>query len=269
MSKHKGKIIIAVLILSTLALTFLWEGGYFRSGQPHVQGSLANKKIGEEYPRQDFIGEELISNPKSTIGKSDKNEGFLDKDDGLGEKAYQAEKAENDIDDDNKSIQEKKPDTLTRDEKPNPVEPQDTTIEEIAYTCILSVKCDTILDNMDYLAEEKLGLVPGDGIIFKAREVVFYEGESVFNLLQREMKKNKIHMEFRNVPVYNSAYILAINNIYEFDVGQLSGWVYKVNDWFPNYGVSRYKLEEGDIVEFVYTCDLGRDTGGYNDLGGQ
>jgi hypothetical protein len=91
--------------------------------------------------------------------------------------------------------------------------------------------------------------------------VVFYEGESAFNLLQREMKRAKIHMEFMNTPIYNSAYIEAINNLYEFDAGELSGWLYSVNDWYPNYGCSRYQLKDGDKIVWNYTCDLGRDLG--------
>lgn len=154
--------------------------------------------------------------------------------------------------------------------KPVPVEPQDTKVTDKSMTCILSVSCATILDNMKDLDKEKIELVPEDGVIFKATEVTFYEGESVFNVLQREMKKNKIHMEFVNTPLYNSAYIEGINNIYEFDCGELSGWMYKVNGWFPNYGCSRYQLKEGDVIEWVYTCDLGRDVGDqYYDIGGE
>jgi uncharacterized membrane-anchored protein len=57
-------------------------------------------------------------------------------------------------------------------------------------------------------------------------------------------------------------YIQGINNIYEFDAGALSGWMYRVNGWFPNYGASRYVVQQGDVIEWVYTCDLGRDVGG-------
>lgn len=154
--------------------------------------------------------------------------------------------------------------------KPVPVEPQDTKVTDKSMTCTLSVSCATILDNMKDLDKEKIELVPEDGVIFKATEVTFYEGESVFNVLQREMKKNKIHMEFVNTPLYNSAYIEGINNLYEFDCGELSGWMYKVNGWFPNYGCSRYQLKEGDVIEWVYTCDLGRDVGDqYYDIGGE
>ncbi|MCL1835186.1 MAG: DUF4430 domain-containing protein [Oscillospiraceae bacterium] len=146
--------------------------------------------------------------------------------------------------------------------RPAPVEPQDAEVGDGSFTVTLSVHCDTILDNMNLLNNEKHELVPADGVIFPATAVTAYEGESVFNILQREMRRAGIHMTFRNTPIYNSAYIEAINNLYEFDVGELSGWMYKVNDWYPNYGCSRYQLEPGDVIVLNYTCDLGRDLPG-------
>lgn len=152
--------------------------------------------------------------------------------------------------------------------KPLPVEPQDVTISDKAYTCTLSVRCDTILDHMDWLTPEKTELVPKDGVIFPTTQVTFYEGESVFNVLQRELKQAKIHMEFVNTPIYNSAYMEGIHNLYELDCGELSGWMYKVNGWFPNYGSSRYGLKDGDVIEWVFTCNLGVDVGGSVAAGG-
>ncbi len=152
--------------------------------------------------------------------------------------------------------------------KPLPVEPQDAVFSDTVYTCTLSVRCDTILDNMDWLNPEKVELVPEDGVIFPSTQVTFYEGENVFNVLQREMKKAKIHMEFSDTPMYNSAYIEGINNLYEFDCGEQSGWMYSVNGWFPNYGCSRYQLKDGDVVEWVYTCTLGKDVDGSRAIGG-
>jgi len=145
--------------------------------------------------------------------------------------------------------------------KPEPVEPQDVTVGSGSFTVTLSVRCDMIQSNMNLLNKEKHELVPADGVIFPATAVTVYEGESVFNILQREMRRARIHMEFRNTPIYNSAYIMGINNLYEFDVGELSGWMYMVNGWFPNYGCSRYQLQPGDVIEWHYTCDLGRDLG--------
>lgn len=154
--------------------------------------------------------------------------------------------------------------------KPTPVEPQQTQVDKKkVYSCTLSVSCGTILNNMKNLDPNKAELVPVDGIIFPSSKVGFYEGESVFDVLSRVLKENKIHMEYVNTPIYNSAYIEGIHNLYEFDCGELSGWMYKVNDWFPNYGCSRYQLKDGDVVEWLYTCDLGRDIGGDYAAGGE
>jgi len=151
--------------------------------------------------------------------------------------------------------------------KPVPVEPQDAVITDTEYTCTLSISCAAINDNLGWLDPDKAELVPEDGWLLKPTQVTFYGGESVFNVLQRTCKQQSIHMEYTNTPIYNTAYIEGIGNLYEFDCGELSGWMYEVNDWFPNYGCSRYQLQDGDVVEWMYTCNLGVDIGGYNDIG--
>ena len=129
-------------------------------------------------------------------------------------------------------------------------------------TCTVSISCASILDHMELCKVEKQSLVPADGWILQPVEAAFTEGESVFDVLQRVCRENKIHMEFTDTPLYQSAYIEGIANLYEFDCGDRSGWMYRVNGWFPNYGCSRYELQDGDTVEWVYTCELGDDVGG-------
>ena len=94
------------------------------------------------------------------------------------------------------------------------------------------------------------------------RTVEFIEGESVFDVLLRETRAAKLHMEYVDTPGYGSTYIEGIGNLYEFDCGDLSGWMYCVNGIFPNYGCSQYTLADGDVIEWLYTCDLGKDVGG-------
>ena len=147
---------------------------------------------------------------------------------------------------------------------PPPAEPQETQLGETAYTCTLSISCAAILEHLDWLDQSKTELVPEDGWILEPTQVTFYEGESVFNVLQRTCKQEKIHMEFTDTPFYNSAYIEGIHNLYEFDCGDRSGWTYRVNGWFPNYGSSRYLLQDGDEVSWEYTCDLGTGVNGYS-----
>lgn len=146
--------------------------------------------------------------------------------------------------------------------KQKPVEPEDVEIDESkAETCYFSISCETILNSMDDLKAGKEAVVPENGVIFERSEVTFYEGESVFDILQRETRENKIHMEYTFTPGFNSNYIEGIGNLYELDCGPNSGWMYCVNDWYPNYGCSRYQVQPGDEIEWNYTCDGGRDLG--------
>ena len=145
-----------------------------------------------------------------------------------------------------------------------PVEPGEMEVDkQETFTCYLSISCKTILNNMSDLKEGKEVLVPADGMLLHRTAVNFHAGESVYDILKRVTMANRIHMESSFTPMYNSAYIKGVGNLYEFDCGSGSGWMYCVNGWFPNYGVSRYVPQNGDEVQIIYTCDLGRDIGGH------
>ena len=135
------------------------------------------------------------------------------------------------------------------------------TSDDDAMYCTLYITCASILDHMDDFDSSKEDLLPSDGVIYKEKKVEFAKGDTVFDVLQRETKSNKIHMEFTKTPIYKSNYIEGINNIYEFDCGPLSGWMYSVNGSFPQYGCSGYKLKNGDKIKWIYSCELGRDIG--------
>ena len=137
--------------------------------------------------------------------------------------------------------------------------PEETPKEN---TVTMSISCAALLDHMDWLDPDKTELVPEDGWILKPVTLPLEEGESVFDLLLRVAKANKIHMEYSESPMYGSAYIEGIYNLYELDAGAGSGWMYSVNGWYPNYGCSGYMLEPGDVVEWRYTCETGEDIGG-------
>ena len=139
-------------------------------------------------------------------------------------------------------------------------ETEASAAEDEEYLCSIAINCEAILDNMDKLDPDKAELVPENGILFAAEGIAFEPGETVFGLLRRTTRENKIHMEFVNSPD-GSSYIEGIGNIYEFDCGELSGWLFKVNGEFPGMSASQYELVNGDAVQWVYSCDLGRDVG--------
>ena len=144
---------------------------------------------------------------------------------------------------------------------PQTVPPETTTLP-IAGSCILSIYCDTILNNMGSLAPGKAEFVPEDGVILMPLAVNFYDGETVFDVLKRVCDRAGIQIEYSWTSLYDSYYVEGINNLYEFDCGFTSGWMYKVNGWFPNYGCSDYTLKDGDVIVWCYTCEgLGTDVG--------
>ncbi len=136
---------------------------------------------------------------------------------------------------------------------------ENQTTTQKKNTCTISISCATILNNMDSLDKDKKSLVPSDGWILKEQTVVFNEGDSIFDVLQKVCMDNKIHMESSWTPLYNSAYIEGIYNLYEFDCGSLSGWMYNVDGEFFNSGSSKLKVQNGDNIRWVYTCNLGKD----------
>ena len=139
-----------------------------------------------------------------------------------------------------------------------------TTTQPQTLYCTLSIDCKTLLDHLDELESGKRALVPANGVLLSARSVSFTEGESVFDVLKRVCRQNGLQMEFTMTPVYQSAYIEGIGNLYEFDGGPTSGWMYSVNGVYPNCGCSAYTLQNGDTVLWRYTCALGADIGGRN-----
>ncbi len=116
----------------------------------------------------------------------------------------------------------------------------------------LTVDCSDILTDINSLKKEKHGLVPDSGIVFSATDIEITEGESVFDVLKRALTAFGVHLEFSLAPVYNSAYIEGIGNIYEFDCGERSGWKYSVNGEYPRVDCSDYKVKPGDKIVFVY-----------------
>ena len=128
-------------------------------------------------------------------------------------------------------------------------------------TCTLEIRCDTLLDKLDKLNAGKSALVPEDGTLLAKTTVSFEPGESVFDVFRRCLREQNIHFEYVDARAYDSVYIEGIGNLYEYDCGEQSGWLYFVNGISPGLGCSGYSVSDGDEIVFAYTCDLGADLG--------
>lgn len=138
-----------------------------------------------------------------------------------------------------------------------------TDADANTVSCEVSISCATLLDHMDELKENKKKLVPPDGMLLKTTTVKVKKGSSVFDVLCNATKANKVHLEYTFTQAYKSYYIEGIGNLYAFDCGELSGWMYSVNGKFSEYGCSSYTVQDGDVIKWLYTCDYGKDVGDY------
>lgn len=81
------------------------------------------------------------------------------------------------------------------------------------------------------------------------------KGSSVRYLL--EIMLNKYGMSYKT----DASYVSGINDLWEFDNGSRSGWLYMVNRTSPQVGYSEYILNDGDEVQWYYTDDYNKDNG--------
>ncbi len=116
----------------------------------------------------------------------------------------------------------------------------------------MSIECGNIADK-----HSQYSYIPSDGIILDCEEFIISEGDTVYDILIEAAKKYSIHIE--NNGNNEMAYIAGINYIYEFDYGDLSGWMFLVNGKEASVGCTSYKLSDGDSIEWKYTLELGKD----------
>ena len=124
--------------------------------------------------------------------------------------------------------------------------------------CYVTVNCQKAVESSE-LNETMRSILPKDGIVLDRYEVRYDDGASAFDVILKAVKDNKIHMEYTGSK--KAPYIEGAVNLYEFDCGALSGWMYRVNGWSPSFGMGQYEIERGDMIELIYSCELGKDIG--------
>ena len=138
------------------------------------------------------------------------------------------------------------------------VTPKPTKKATNQLVCAMSITCHKILENRDLFDDSKKAFLPSNGVMLKRTKFVFYNGETVFDVLKR-VSKSKEYVKKIPITHRGGTYIETINHIGEFDCGPASGWVFKVNGVKSDKGCNEYKVKNGDIIEWIYTCDVGND----------
>ena len=111
----------------------------------------------------------------------------------------------------------------------------------------LTIRCDTVKGLTD------ARYIPDSAVILPKTSYKIAENATVYDVLVQAAKENQLQLDCRGT------YVAGISHLYEFDFGNLSGWMYRVNGVFPDVGCGEYQLSDDDRIEWLYTCDLGRD----------
>ena len=111
----------------------------------------------------------------------------------------------------------------------------------------LTIRCDTVKGRTD------ARYIPDSAVILPETSYKIAENATVYDVLVQAAKENQLQLDCQGT------YVASISHLYEFDFGNLSGWMYRVNGAFPDVGCGEYQLSDCDRIEWLYTCDLGRD----------
>lgn len=128
-------------------------------------------------------------------------------------------------------------------------QPESLADAEITGSVTVAIRCDTVAGRAEH--------IPENGEILGFTEIPLTQGDTAFDALIRAAKAEGIRIEYSGTP--ELAYVQGVADLYEYEFGDLSGWVYHVNGASPSVGCGEYILTDGDLVEWLYTCDLGKD----------
>ena len=89
--------------------------------------------------------------------------------------------------------------------------------------------------------------------------IEYRENTSVADLTAEAGRIKSIPVVFAGMGTMR--YVRGINNLFEFDHGAGSGWLYAINKEFMGVGIGNFIVSPGDRVSWHYTLDLGNDLG--------
>lgn len=115
----------------------------------------------------------------------------------------------------------------------------------------LSICCDTLIGKADPVR------IPENGVILHETVFEIAQGDTAYTVLTDAAKAFGLHLEKSGAA--GMIYITGINNLYEFDFGDLSGWNYFINGESISIGCDQYVLRDQDTIEWRYTLELGKD----------
>ena len=99
--------------------------------------------------------------------------------------------------------------------------------------------------------------LPQNGVLLPETTVYLPQGATVFDALQAAAAKAGLTVDHSGLS--GQVYVRGIAGLYEFDAGELSGWMFLLNGEAVQEGCGSVEVTANDNVYWVYTADLGKD----------
>ena len=99
--------------------------------------------------------------------------------------------------------------------------------------------------------------LPMDGVILAKTPFAIAQGDTVYTILTETAQTYGIRLDISGPQ--GMKYVTGVEHLYEYSCGDLSGWVYLVNGERASIGCDQYVLEDGDVIEWHYTLEMGAD----------
>lgn len=112
-------------------------------------------------------------------------------------------------------------------------------------TVTLSIRCDTVAGQAEH--------IPANGVLLPETVFTITQGDTAASILREAARTHALPMDV------SGGYVAGIHYLYEFDFGELSGWMYTVNGVKAGVGSDQYILQDGDVITWHYTCEMGND----------
>lgn len=123
-------------------------------------------------------------------------------------------------------------------------------------SCTIEIRCDNATARKDSITNQGIrDSIPDGGTIL---EVTTYTGKEGFTVYDVLAAVTAAHNPV--IPIVANAdrsYVSSINNLSEKNVGPTSGWTYRVNGVLPMMAANQYKVKDGDVIKWIYVCQLG------------
>lgn len=258
--------IISFVIIGVISLGLVFNNIFTKAqskydAKSNIASSQDATTISKEENKDDTNKEDQEENKE----EKDKEESKEDKENSSEDKTTNKNE-----DKDNKDVNTSKDNTSNDNKdnqnsnstvKPSPSKPDtenQTQEKPKTKTVTIAISCKTAIKNE---VNKKPGFthLPSSGNILSTMKVEIESGDTVFDVLVKATSKKGVHMEYTGSG--SSIYVEGIGNLYEFDGGKDSGWMYSVNGVYPNYGCGSYKLKGNEVIKWNYTCNLGKDLG--------